>query len=418
MFIVQAHQSPPRAQQNLATASDAVGSVQFSDHLIETVTTMSSELELFRDNVVRFLRDEVEPRYDDWEKAGIFPASLYRQMGDNGLLCVDMPEAYGGMGAPFEFSMVVLEEVSRMGFLALASNLSVHSDIAAPYILHLGSEAQKQKYLPRMASGECIGAIGMSEPGAGSDLQGIKTNALPAPDGDGYLINGSKTFITNGQHAGVVVLATKTDPRAGAKGTTLFTFDTSLPGFKRGRNLEKVGLHSADTSELFFDNVHIGADEVLGKVGGGFGHLIDELPRERLALAVTAVGHAQGALEKTVEYTTSRKAFGQPLASFQNTRFELAKCKTDIEVHRAFVEKCTALYAKGELDVPFAAMIKLATTEMEGRVTDACLQLFGGYGYMAEYPISRYWTDARIQRIYGGTSEIMKEVVARSLVGR
>jgi acyl-CoA dehydrogenase len=377
---------------------------------------MSAELELFRDNVVRFLREEVEPHYDAWEKAGMFPADLYRRLGENGLLCVDMPEEYGGMGAPFEFSMVVIEEVARLGFLSLASNLSVHSDIAAPYILHLGTETQKQKYLPRMASGACIGAIGMSEPGAGSDLQAIKTSAL-AEDGD-YVINGSKTFITNGQHAGVVILATKTDPRAGAKGTTLFTLDTSLPGFKRGRNLEKVGQHAADTSELFFDNIRVSADEVLGTVGGGFGHLIDELPRERLALAVSAVGHAQGALEKTVEYVTQRKAFGQPIASFQNTRFELAKCKTDIELHRAFVEKCNALYAEAKLDVTFAAMVKLATTEMEARVTDACLQLFGGYGYMAEYPISRYWTDARIQRIYGGTSEIMKEVVARSLVGR
>jgi acyl-CoA dehydrogenase len=376
----------------------------------------TAEMQLFRDTVVRFFNDEVEPHYAQWEKEGIFPKELYLKMGENGLLCVDMPEEYGGMGAPFEFSMVVLEEAARMGYLALASNLSVHSDIAAPYILHLGSEQQKQKYLPRMASGECIGAIGMSEPGAGSDLQGIKTSALP--DGDSYLINGSKTFITNGQHAGVVVLATKTDPKQGAKGTTLFTFDTSLPGFKRGRNLEKVGLHAADTSELFFDNVKVAADEVLGKVGGGFGHLIDELPRERLALAVTAVGHAQGALERTVEYVSQRKAFGQPIASFQNTRFELAKCKTDIEVHRAFVEKCNALYAEGKLDVPHAAMIKLSTTEMEGRVTDACLQLFGGYGYMTEYPISRYWQDARIQRIYGGTSEIMKEVIARSLVGR
>ena len=236
--------------------------------------------------------------------------------------------------------------------------------------------------------------------------------------GDDYLINGSKTFITNGQHAGVVVLATKTDPKAGGKGTTLFTIDTSLPGFKRGRNLEKIGLHSADTSELFFDNLRVPASAVLGKVGGGFGHLIDELPRERLALAVTAVWHAIGALEKTIEYVTQRKAFGAPVASFQNTRFELAKMKTDIEVHRAFVEKCNTLYAAGKLDVPTAAMVKLATTELEGRVTDGCLQLFGGYGYMAEYPISRYWADARIQRIYGGTSEIMKEVVARSLVGR
>ncbi|MDM4769298.1 acyl-CoA dehydrogenase family protein [Solimonas sp. SE-A11] len=377
---------------------------------------MSNELELFRDNVRRFFADEVEPHYEKWEKDGILPKSLYLKMGEAGLLCVDQPEEYGGIGAPFEFSCVIVEEAARMGFLALASNLTVHSDIAAPYILHLGTEEQKQKYLPRMASGECIGAIGMTEPGAGSDLQGMKTSALL--EGDTYVLNGSKTFITNGQNAGVVVLAAKTDPKAGGKGTTLFTVDTDLPGFKRGRNLEKIGLHSADTSELFFDNVRLPASTVLGRVGGGFGHLIDELPRERLVLAVSAIGHAQGAMEKTIEYVTTRKAFGQAIASFQNTRFELAKIKTDIEVHRAFTEKCVALYAEQKLDVPTAAMIKLSTTEMEGRVTDACLQLFGGYGFMAEYPISRYWADARIQRIYGGTSEIMKEVIARSLVGR
>jgi len=376
----------------------------------------TEELELFRDTVRRFLTDEVEPYYDRWEKDGIFPKELYLKLGEAGLLCVDQPEEYGGMGAPFAFSCVVIEETARMGFLALASNLTVHSDIAAPYILHLGTEAQKRKYLPKMATGECIGAIGMTEPGAGSDLQGMRTTATP--DGDDYLINGSKIFITNGQHAGVVVLATKTDPKAGAKGTTLFTVETSLPGFKRGRNLDKIGLHAADTSELFFDNVRVSKDEVLGKIGGGFGHLIDELPRERLALAVSAVAHAEGALERTIEYVKTRKAFGQPIASFQNTRFELAKIKTDIEVHRAYTEKCTALYAEGKMDVATAAIIKLSTTEMEGRVTDACLQLFGGYGYMTEYPISRYFVDARIQRIYGGTSEIMKEVIARTLVGR
>jgi acyl-CoA dehydrogenase len=377
---------------------------------------IASELELFRDNVRRFFLEYVEPRYEKWEKEGILPQSLYHEMGDAGLLCVDQPEEYGGAGAPFQFSCAVVEEAARMGYLALASNLTVHSDIAAPYILHLGSEEQKRKYLPKMASGRCIGAIAMTEPSAGSDLQGIKTTAVA--DGDAYLINGSKTFITNGQNASVVVVATKTDPRAGAKGTTLFTVDSDLPGFKRGRNLDKVGLQSADTSELFFDNVRVPASMVLGRVGGGFGHLIDELPRERLVLAVSAVGHAQGALEKTIEYVTTRKAFGAPIASFQNTRFELAKVKTEIEVHRAFVEKCNQMYAEKRLDVPTAAMVKLATTEMEGRVTDACLQLFGGYGYMAEYPISRYWADARIQRIYGGTSEIMKEVIARSIVGR
>jgi alkylation response protein AidB-like acyl-CoA dehydrogenase len=380
----------------------------------------SSELELFRDNVKRFLHDHVEPHYEQWEKSGRVPPELYLKMGEQGLLCIDQPEEYGGMGAPFEFSVAMLEETARMGFLSLGSNLSVHSDIAAPYILHLGTEEQKRKYLPRMASGECIGAIGMTEPAAGSDLQGIKTSATPVQDehGDGYLINGSKTFITNGQNAGVVVLATKTDPKLGARGTTLFTLDTSLPGFKRGRNLDKVGQYAADTSEMFFDNVRVGAGEVLGKVGGGFGHMIDELPRERLVLAAKAVTHADGALQRTIEYVTTRKAFGQTVSSFQNTKFELAKIKTDIEVHRAFVEKCARLYAEKRLDVPTAAMVKLATTEMQGRVTDACLQLFGGYGYMTEYPISRYWSDARIQRIYGGTSEIMKEVIGRSLVGR
>lgn len=377
----------------------------------------NSELELFRDNVRRFFAENVEPHYEQWEKAGRVPPEFYLKMADQGLLCVDLPEEYGGIGAPFEFSVAVLEECSRMGFMSLASNLSVHSDIATPYILHLGSEEQKRKYLPRMARGECIGAIGMTEPGAGSDLQGIKTSALPEGD-EHYLINGSKTFITNGQNAGVVVLATKTDPKLGARGTTLFTVESSLKGYSRGRNLDKVGQYAADTSELFFDNVRVHKSEILGRSGGGFGHLVDELPRERLVLGAMAVAHAQGAMEKTIEYVTQRKAFGSLIASFQNTRFELAKIKTEIEVHRAFVEKCARLYGEKKLDVATAAMVKLATSEMEGRVTDACLQLFGGYGYMTEYPISRYWTDARIQRIYGGTSEIMKEVIGRSLVGR
>ncbi len=376
----------------------------------------TSELELFRDNIVRFLKDAVEPHYEAWEHAGIMPRALWNQLGEAGLLCVDLPEEYGGSGASFEFSMAIIEEASRLGFGALASNLTVHSDIAAPYVLHLGTAEQKQRWLPKMARGEAVGAIGMTEPGAGSDLQGIKTSALP--DGDGYVINGAKTFITNGQHCDFVVLATKTDPKAGAKGTTLFMLDASLPGFKRGRNLDKIGLYSADTSELFFDGVKVPAGAVLGRIGNGFGHLVDELPRERLGIAVGAVGAAQGALERTIEYVTTRKAFGQPIAAFQNTRFELARMKTDLEVHRAFVEKCSALYAEGRLDVPTGAMAKLAATEMQGRVADGCLQLFGGYGYMSEYPISRYYVDARVQRIYGGTSEIMKEVIARSLVGR
>ena len=376
----------------------------------------TNELDLFRDNIRRFYDEHLDAHYADWEKAGIVPTALYRKMGDAGLLCVDVPEEYGGAGAPFEFSAAVIEETARRGFLGLATNLSVHSDIVAPYLLHLGSESQKSKYLPRMASGHCVGALAMTEPGAGSDLQAIKTTALA--NGDAYLINGSKTFITNGQNADVVIVAAKTDPKAGAKGTTLFTVDTALPGFQRGRNLEKAGMHCADTSELFFEDVRVTAADVLGRVGGGFGHLLDELARERLILAIGAVAHAQGALDKTIEYTMSRKAFGASLASLQNTRFELSKAHADIEVHRAFVEKCSALYTLGQLAPQTAAMVKLTTTEMQGRVTDACLQLFGGYGYMSEYPISRFWTDARVQRIYGGTSEIMKEVIARSLLGR
>ena len=376
----------------------------------------ASELELFRDNVRRFLKDNLEPNYEKWEKAGITPRALWNQLGEAGFLCVDTPAEYGGIGAPFEFSCVVLEEVGRLGFGALAANLAVHSDIVAPYILHLGSEAQKKKYLPKLASGECVGAIAMTEPGAGSDLQGIKTSATR--EGDHYVSNGSKTFITNGQHADVVITFTKTDPKAGAKGTTLFLVDTDAPGFTRGRNLDKIGQHSGDTSELFYGGVRVPESAVLGRVGNGFGHLIDELPRERLTISMGALGAAEGCLALTLDYVRNRKAFGQPIASFQNTRFKLAEVKTEIEIHKAFVEHCAALYAKGKLDVPTAAMVKLASSEMQFRVADTCLQLFGGYGYMTEYPISRFFADARVQRIYGGTSEIMKEVIARSLVGR
>ena len=379
--------------------------------------TDNSELELFRDTVRRFFAEECAPNYERWEKEGRIPQEFYLKMGEMGLLCVDIPEEYGGIGAPFEYSMLIVGEAAKMGFLALASNLSVHSDIAAPYIWHLGTEEQKQHYLPRMVAGECIGAIGMSEPGAGSDVQGIKTNAKP--DGDGnYIINGSKTFITNGQNAGVVVLATKTDPAAGARGTTLFLMPSEAEGYERGRNLEKIGLHAADTSELFFKDVKLPATAILGNEGGGFGHMMDELPRERLVLAVSAVEHAQGALELTRDYTLERKAFGQPIAKFQNTRFQLARVKVDVEVSRAYVEKAVAAYAEKKLDVTMAAIIKYATTEMEFRVCDQCLQLFGGYGFMSEYPISRFFTDARVQRIYGGTSEIMLEVIARDVVGR
>ena len=377
---------------------------------------MDNELELFRDNVRRFLEQQIAPQYEDWERQGRMPREAWLQLGEAGLLCVDTPEEYGGIGADFEFSCVILEEAGRQGFMSLATNLAVHSDIVAPYVSHLGTEQQRRHWLPKLVSGEAVGAIAMTEPGAGSDLQAIKTTALA--DGEDYLVNGQKTFITNGQNADLVITATKTDPAAGARGTSLLLIDAASEGFSRGRNLEKIGQHGGDTSELFFSDLRVPKDAVLGKLGGGFGHLMDELPRERLVLGVTAVGAAQGCIEQTIEYTTGRKAFGQPISSFQNTRFELATMKTDLEVHRAFVNHCAALYRDGKLDVPTAAMVKLASTEMQCRVADGCLQLFGGYGYMSEYPIARAFVDARVQRIYGGTSEIMKEVIARSMLGR
>ncbi|MEQ9508212.1 MAG: acyl-CoA dehydrogenase family protein, partial [Alloalcanivorax xenomutans] len=301
-------------------------------------------------------------------------------------------------------------------FGALASNLSVHSDIVAPYILHLGTEEQKQAWLPKMVTGEAVGSIGMTEPGAGSDLQGMKTRA--EKDGDHYVINGQKTFITNGQHSDVIVLATKTDPNAGAKGVTLFTVDATTAGFSRGRNLEKMGHHAADTSELFFQDVRVGADQILGGEGKGFFNLMNELPRERLILALSAVAACEGMLERTIEYVQERQAFGQSVAKFQNTRFVLANLHAMVEVNKAFTSQCIDQYGRGELSTTNASIAKLMTTELQGKVADQCLQLFGGYGYMKEYPISRDYVDARIQRIYGGTSEIMKEIIARDILGR
>jgi alkylation response protein AidB-like acyl-CoA dehydrogenase len=376
----------------------------------------AAEKDLFRDSVAKFLEKEVEPYYDTWEDEGLWPRELWNKMGENGFLCVDMPEAYGGFGASFELSCVVAEEISRAGYGALASGVSVHSDIVAPYINNLGTEEQKAYWLPKMVSGEAVGAIGMTEPGAGSDLQGMKTSALK--DGDDYVINGQKTFITNGQHADVIVLATKTDPKQGAKGITLFTVDCHLPGFEKGRNLEKMGLHSGDTSELFFNDVRVSPSEILGGEGKGFYNLMNELPRERLILGVGCVAAAEGMLEMTVEYVQERKAFGASVADFQNTRYVLADIKTEIELNKALVEKYVQKFMQGELTSSEASICKLASSEMQGRVADRCVQLFGGYGYMKEYKISRAYLDARIQRIYGGTSEIMKELISRSVVGK
>jgi len=376
----------------------------------------AADRELFRDNFRKFLANEVEPHYAQWEKNEIFPRELWNKLGENGYLCVDVPEAYGGYGADFALSAIVVEELGRAGYGALMSSVSVHSDIVAPYILHLGSEEQKQQWLPKMVTGEAVGAIGMTEPGAGSDLQAMRTSAVK--QGDNYVINGQKTFITNGQHCDVIVLATKTDPAAGSKGMTLFTVDCALPGFKRGRNLEKMGLHSGDTSELFFDNVTVPESEILGGLGKGFANLMNELPRERQILAIGAIGACEGMLQWTIEYTTERKVFNGTVAQLQNTRFKLAEMQTQIAVNKAFVEYCTAKYERGELTTVEASMAKLSTTELQGKVADEYVQLFGGYGYMMEYKIARAYIDDRIQRIYGGTSEIMKEIIARSLLGR
>lgn len=379
-------------------------------------TLSDSEKGVFRDSVVKFLDKEVLPFYEEWERAEIWPRDLWSKMGEAGFLCIDMPSDYGGYGASFELSCILVHEVARAGLGALASGISVHSDIVAPYILHLGTEEQKQRILPGMVTGEIVGAIAMTEPGAGSDLQGIRTSAVK--DGDDYVINGAKTFITNGQHCDIVIVAAKTDPKAGGRGMTLFTMKSDSPGFARGRNLEKVGLSSGDTSEMSFVDVRLSAADVLGGEGEGFANLMNELPRERLILGVGCVGAADGILEQTVSYVRERRAFGELLSSFQNTRFELADVKTEIELNRALTEKCIDKYIDGTLTTEEASMVKLASSEMQGKVVDRCLQLFGGYGYMKEYPIARAYVDARVQRIYGGTSEVMKELIARGLVGR
>jgi alkylation response protein AidB-like acyl-CoA dehydrogenase len=376
-----------------------------------------SDVELFRENVKRFISEEITPHYEGWEKDSKIPRELWNKIGDAGFLCVDVPEEYGGFGAHFIFSATIVEEFSRAGCAALASNISVHSDIVAPYILNAGTEEQKQSYLPKMVSGECIGAIAMSEPGAGSDLQGIRTSAKP--DGDDYIINGSKTFITNGQHCDIVITVVRTNMEvSGSKGTSLLIVETDTAGFSRGRNLEKIGQHAADTSELFFEDVRVPSSAVLGGLDAGFLVLMTELPRERLILAVGAIAACEGMLDWTIEYTQERKAFNQPISSFQNTRFKVAEMKTDTRANRAFTNECIGLFSEGKLDAETVSMLKLSTTELQGRVADGCLQLFGGYGYMTEYPIARAFVDARIQRIYGGTSEIMKEIIGRAIFGR
>lgn len=374
-------------------------------------TLFSPDHELFRESVRTFLEKEAVPFHAQWEKQGYIDRDLWRKAGEAGMLCSHLPDTYGGLDADFLYSAVVIEEIGRLGLTGIG--FSLHSDIVAPYILHYGSEALKHKYLPKLISGEMVTAIAMTEPGAGSDLQGVKTTAVL--DGDEYVINGSKTFITNGYLADLVIVVAKTDPKAGAKGTSLFLVEADTPGFAKGKRLEKVGMKAQDTSELFFQDVRVPKENILGQAGMGFAYLMQELPQERLTVAIGALSSAEAALAWTLEYTRERKAFGKVIADFQNTRFKLAEMATEIQVGRVFVDQCMALHLEGKLDVPTAAMAKYWATDLQCKVLDECVQLHGGYGFMWEYPIARAWADARVQRIYAGTNEIMKEIIARSL---
>jgi alkylation response protein AidB-like acyl-CoA dehydrogenase len=375
----------------------------------------SPDHEAFRDSFRRFIDKEIAPFHADWEDQGYVDRAVWNKAGDNGFLCMSMPEAYGGSGADRLYSVIQMEELGRAGFSGIG--YSLHNEIVAPYIERYGTEAQKAKFLPAMASGAMIGAIAMSEPAAGSDLQGIKTTALKQADGS-YILNGSKTFITNGWHADMVIVVAKTNPTAGAKGTSLLLIERGMPGFSVGKRLKKMGMKAQDTSELFFDQVHVPAENLLGGdalENKGFICLMEQLPWERLQIAISAVAAAQAAIDWTVDYVKERKVFGQAVGSFQNTRFTLAELQTQVQIARVFVDKCTELLLQDKLDTATASMAKYWCSDMQCKVMDECVQLFGGYGYMWEYPITRAYADARVQRIYGGTNEIMKEVITRAM---
>jgi acyl-CoA dehydrogenase len=374
---------------------------------------VSDDVAMLYDMATRFLSDEIKPRYDEFEEAEIFDRASWEKAGANGLLCASMPEEYGGSGGTFAHESAIIEAISHVGVDGFG--IALHNSIVAPYILHYGSEEQKKKWLPRMASGELIGAIAMTEPGAGSDLQGVKARA--ERDGNHYKINGSKTFITNGQLANLIIVVTKTDPGKGAKGTSLIVVETDeVEGFRRGRNLDKIGLKSNDTSELFFEDVRVPTSNLLGhEEGQGFVQLMQQLPQERLQIGTSAISMIERALALTIDYVKERKAFGKAVLEFQNTQFKLAELKTEATVGRVFYNNCVERHINGGLDPVTASMAKYWLSDLQGKVVDECLQLHGGYGYMNEYPIARMWRDARVQRIYGGTNEIMKLLIARSL---
>jgi acyl-CoA dehydrogenase len=372
----------------------------------------SEEHELFRNQVRRFIAEEITPNHAQWEKDGIVPRSLWRKAGAAGFLCTEVPEEYGGGGGNFLFGAVMIEEMARAG--ATGPTFYLHSDIVAPYLLHYGTEEQKRCWLPPMATGEVIVALGMTEPSGGSDVAAMRTNARR--EGDEYVINGQKVFITAGHNANLVVLACKTDPKAGARGVSLILVETDRPGFQRGRMLEKIGCKAQDTAELFFSDLRVPVSNLLGEEGRGFHQLMKELARERMVQAIRAVASSEAALEWTIEYATQREMFGQTLADFQNTQFKLAEMKADLVMQRVFVDRCIELHLLDQLDSVDAAAAKLVSAELQGRVMDQCLQFFGGWGYMWEFPIARAFVDARMGRIGGGSIEVMKQIIARSIL--
>jgi acyl-CoA dehydrogenase len=376
---------------------------------------MTEDLVLLEDQARRFIGDEFAPQVDRWHEEHMYPRDVWTKAGEAGLLCASMPEEYGGAGGSFAHDGVINRELSYAGFDSFGAPL--HSGIVAPYILHYGTEEQKKRWLPKLASGEMVGAIAMTEPGTGSDLQGVRTTAVKS--GNGYKLNGSKTFITNGQHANLVIVVAKTDPKQGSKGVSLVVVETDdAKGFRRGRKLKKLGLDSADTSELFFEDVQLPAEALLGsEEGQGFYQLMKELPQERLLVALHAGAMMERALRLTIDYVKDRQAFGKKIIEFQNTQFELADIKTKVTAAKVFIDHCMERHVGGGegLDAVTASMAKLWTTDLLAEVVDRCLQLFGGYGYMDEYPISRLYRDARVMRIYAGTNEIMKLLISRSL---
>jgi alkylation response protein AidB-like acyl-CoA dehydrogenase len=376
-------------------------------------TLFEAEHDAFRDMVRGFMARHVAGRHADWEKAGIVDRDVWVEAGKQGLLGTDVPEEYGGGGvADFRYNAVLDEEMTRAGATGLGFGL--HNDIVGPYLLTLATDEQKQRWLPAFCAGELITAIAMSEPGAGSDLQRVRTHAVR--DGSDWVLSGSKTFITNGINADLVLVVARTDPDAdGARGLSLLAVERGMPGFERGRNLDKIGLKAQDTAELFFDEVRLPAANLVGTENRGFVHLMENLPQERLSIAVVAVAACETVLDLTLRYAKERQAFGRPIGSFQHNRFLLAELATQTTVARTYVDECVRQHLRGALTVQDAAMAKWWTTDLQNKVADACLQLHGGYGYMSEYPVSKAWLDGRVQSIYGGTNEIMKEIVGRGL---